>query len=290
VGAKVRLPTEEELRTLPRWARVAFALRCALRVRPLLTHFWPDAPRKRVEAIDRALTLTQAAVESPASVSEGRLRSAAAAAAAAHAARDAHADAHAAAHAAARATADAADAAADDAYAYAADDAYAYAAYAANAARDAAAYAAHAAVAAYAARATATAAAALADIADAMRHDCELLRALAEAERWGDESGVDLGRLGALWPEGEPEGWPARDEDGEPSYLKVEIAVPAGLDGEELRSHNERVAAFFAELSALHTAMGGNGLKLLDADSVETVPREDEAPDWCPVDESGVGR
>lgn len=36
------VPTEEEISKLPRWARVAFAARCAMRVYPLLHDAWPD--------------------------------------------------------------------------------------------------------------------------------------------------------------------------------------------------------------------------------------------------------
>jgi hypothetical protein len=41
---EVELPTEAEIRQLPRWARVAFAARCARRVLPLVRHYWKDAP------------------------------------------------------------------------------------------------------------------------------------------------------------------------------------------------------------------------------------------------------
>jgi len=48
------IPTQEELGNLPRWARVAFAARCAARVQPLFLEYWPDAPREHVEASDYA--------------------------------------------------------------------------------------------------------------------------------------------------------------------------------------------------------------------------------------------
>lgn len=49
------LPTEEEIALLPRWARVAFAARCARRVLPLYLHFWPegiDPYRIEVESLN----------------------------------------------------------------------------------------------------------------------------------------------------------------------------------------------------------------------------------------------
>ena len=49
------LPSVDEIRQLPRWARVAFAARCARRVLPMFTKHWPDAPREHVEAVTRAV-------------------------------------------------------------------------------------------------------------------------------------------------------------------------------------------------------------------------------------------
>ncbi|HLO39609.1 MAG TPA: hypothetical protein VK176_01200, partial [Phycisphaerales bacterium] len=64
-----KIPTEDEIAALPRGARVAFAARCARRVQPLFTHFWPDAPRKHVEAIDNAITLAERRFEGSRSAS-----------------------------------------------------------------------------------------------------------------------------------------------------------------------------------------------------------------------------
>jgi hypothetical protein len=53
--APVDLPIREGLQGLPRWARVAFAARCARRVEPLFRQAWPDAPVELVEAVQRAV-------------------------------------------------------------------------------------------------------------------------------------------------------------------------------------------------------------------------------------------
>lgn len=45
------LPTEQEIRQLPLWARVAFAARCARRAIPLFTLNWPAAPLDFTQAI-----------------------------------------------------------------------------------------------------------------------------------------------------------------------------------------------------------------------------------------------
>lgn len=182
------LPGKKELEQLPRWAQVAFAARCAERVRPLYKHFWPDAPQKYIDAVDEAVLVAW------------------------RAASQASVPAYAAAAAVAYAAVDAIDVAAAD------DTAGAYgAAYAAHVAVRASAHAAaanaraanaRAADAAAAADDAATHAAASGAAIAAMRRDYELLKALAEREGWTDESAVDPDLLGPLWAEGEPEGWP----------------------------------------------------------------------------------
>jgi hypothetical protein len=53
------LPTEDEIRQLPRWARVAFAARCARRALPLFQKHWPDAPEEHVTAVRRAVEVAE---------------------------------------------------------------------------------------------------------------------------------------------------------------------------------------------------------------------------------------
>lgn len=91
------VPTKDEILQLPRWARVAFAARCARRVQPLFLAAWPQVPQKYAEAIVRAIDFAE--------------QSAADAAKAAYADADADADAYAARADAAAARADAAAAA-----------------------------------------------------------------------------------------------------------------------------------------------------------------------------------
>ena len=59
--AEATLPTEKEIRQLPRWARVAFAARCARRALPLFVKHWPNAPRHHVEAITNAVEVAESA-------------------------------------------------------------------------------------------------------------------------------------------------------------------------------------------------------------------------------------
>ena len=57
--SEAQLPTEEEIAKLPRWARVAFAARCARRAQPLFQKHWPDAPEEHVSAIEKAIHIAE---------------------------------------------------------------------------------------------------------------------------------------------------------------------------------------------------------------------------------------
>lgn len=56
-----RVPTEEEIAQLPRWARVAFAARCARRVQPLFCELLPNPLPRHVDAIEDAITVAEVA-------------------------------------------------------------------------------------------------------------------------------------------------------------------------------------------------------------------------------------
>lgn len=57
--AEVTIPTEEEIEQLPRWAKLAFAARCARRVLPLFTKYWPDAPKEHVDELAYAVEIAE---------------------------------------------------------------------------------------------------------------------------------------------------------------------------------------------------------------------------------------
>ncbi|MEO0513599.1 MAG: hypothetical protein AAF108_12035 [Planctomycetota bacterium] len=186
--------------------------------------------------------------------------------------------------AAANAAAGAANAAARAANAAArAANAAAHAVRAAEAAVYAANAAARAANAAAAAAAYVTAAYAV-PTRRFVRADFDLLLETSRREKWTDETPVPPEFFGPMWPDGTPDGWPEPADDTEPSYLKVEVALPKGLDDAASDEANRRVAAFFAELSAMHVAMGGTGLRLVDRQSSEAmVPSYAPLPDNEPV-------
>lgn len=62
----LQLPTRDDVLELPRWARVAFAVRCARQVQPLLVVHLPDAGVRAVQAVERAIHLAgNVAIEAP---------------------------------------------------------------------------------------------------------------------------------------------------------------------------------------------------------------------------------
>jgi len=240
VPAKPKTPTEQELRELPRLARVAFAARCARRVQALFNASWPGASEKHLPALDKAITLAE------------RADAAAARSAVYAAVRAAYASAKGAADDAVKAC----DADAYDAEAY---DAAAYAVASADAVclADAAclAYAA-----AYAADAAGKSAADATNAANAaMRRDYALLNEAAKREGWSDETPVPPEFFGPLWAEGVPEGWPVEEEGSAQRELEFEIDVPEDASDEDVC----RFAIDLADRAdSLHRAYGGRGLKV----------------------------
>jgi hypothetical protein len=57
------LPTKVEIAQLPRWARVAFAARCARRALSFFHQDWPDAPKMQVELVTEAIESAERAAE-----------------------------------------------------------------------------------------------------------------------------------------------------------------------------------------------------------------------------------
>ena len=173
----------------------------------------------------------------------------------------------------------------------------AYARAAATAAADASDARAGAHTATRAARAAATAAGAAAYVdasRAAIRRDFELLLELAKGREgvpaWTDETPVPPEVFGPMWAERAPGGWPPLKDDKEPLHLKIEIAVPSGMDDAESKAFNERVASFFAKLSGAHVAFGGTGLRLLDHSSSAPLPELDEEPIGVGSGCGGAGR
>lgn len=75
----------DDIASLPHWARVAFAARCARTVLPLFRSAWPDAAPRRVASLEAAIQFAEqsAAAASVAGESDGVVRGAVATAGAA---------------------------------------------------------------------------------------------------------------------------------------------------------------------------------------------------------------
>jgi len=56
---KPLVPSRAEIEKLPRWARVAFAVRCARRVFPILCRRWPSAPTAHLQALENAVSVAE---------------------------------------------------------------------------------------------------------------------------------------------------------------------------------------------------------------------------------------
>lgn len=78
----------------------------------------------------------------------------------------------------------------------------------------------------------------------AIRRDIEAIRAMVEREKWTDNTPVDPDSLGPLWPDGEPEGWP----EIPPPPFKLTID-PGDATTEEV----QELLAAISELHEVHT-------------------------------------
>ncbi len=175
--------TLKEIESLPRWARVAFGARCARRVLPAVTHFWKNAPEHHLQALDRAVSVAEHAVDA-------RAVDARAVDAASDAASDAADTTHTAFDAArvARAARAAVDAAFDTAF---------DAALTAYAARNAARVLFE----------TATIDTPLTAQLRCIRRDFARLKRFAREQKWTDDTPVPPDVFGPMWPDGVEPYW-----------------------------------------------------------------------------------
>jgi hypothetical protein len=252
--ADATLPTREEIARLPRWARIAFAARCARRVFPLFSYQWKSAPKALSDAVSLALESAEAtaarkgANASRASAAANRATAAASSARSVEAPLAAVAVADAASAAACAARAALADLGTDDDYdpltLLLLDDTSADAASAAVIAAD------------YAGVANG-------HIVAAIRRDCDIVASLTRSEHWTDNTPVPAEVFGPPWPDGPPPGWPGSEPSSGKSGLLLVIEVPEGLSGERVL---ELIAGCASKADALDRAYGGHGLELDEGD------------------------
>jgi hypothetical protein len=233
-------PSFEEIATLPRWAQVAFAARCARRVFPLFTEEPLYAEGLGIPLVRRAIDLAEqfasgsdrseddvekiAAVATKVyEVSGGTNSSRAAASTALTAARAAAAAFH------ARATDPAsldATAARIEAVAKAASSAVQQAGFFKT------------------------------DAQPEIRRDFKTVLELSMKNAWTDDTPVPPSVFGPIWPDGTPDGWP---EEVDSNDIILEIDVPDDATDEELL----RIATDLAiRADALDREGGGHGLDI----------------------------
>lgn len=248
----VREITKEDIEPLPRWARVAFAARCARRVLPLYLQSWPSAPSEYFRVLQMACRSVANVAHHPSHVNPtalseilGELER-----------LDAHGYVGAwAARVVTAAVSSGANTLAssltsrDDQHALGGLDVLTTIRGATEAAR----------------------AGVLTGggvIMSVMRRDLELLKALAAESQWTDDSGVDADLLGPLWPEGEPEGWP-EDEAAKPKPFRF-VLDPGDADAETIRE-------VLTALSDLHEAHTGFVLTYEEEGCLVAIPQEVDA-------------
>ncbi|HVL12719.1 MAG TPA: hypothetical protein VM529_09145 [Gemmata sp.] len=231
-------PTEEEVAKLPRWARVAFAARCARRVFPLLSFAWREATSEHRGAVGQAITVAES------SATQGRthtgtelaLRDSLVVAERASASSPQSPKIAVivinAARVAAFSAKDRLSPAVENRYAATAGD-------------------------------LATGAASVIPLAEAalrnnMRRDFDHLARLAEAYEWTDDTPVPPEVFGPLWSEGPPKGWPAAEVPA-----RTELAIEAfARDRATEQMIEDDVVNLFNALNRYHIARSGVRLTL----------------------------
>ncbi|AMV25070.1 hypothetical protein VT84_11785 [Gemmata sp. SH-PL17] len=196
------LPGAEEIAKLPRWARVAFAARCARRVLPIVNKFWVNVPKQHLQTLDRAVRVAEGADIDDARAGVYAIARAAADVSTARTGNDATTYAAAAARYAVDTVADA------DAATYAASHATA-ARYAADVVAADTATVRGAAAAADAAMHSLCRVVTLGTIGHlaAPARDFDRLTRLAEKEKWTDDTPVPPTVFGPMWDGPPPEWW-----------------------------------------------------------------------------------
>lgn len=234
--SELKLPDKDDLLKLPRWARAAFAARCARRVLPLLTH--SNLDEKYKQAVVEAVEVAENSAIAPAT----------------------------------RAAIDAVDVIDANAHEIAVDSfnhddglwvprsAYAAVKAAADASADVAAKAAQ-----YACEAASQFAYAAAACL-AMRVDYRLLLASAKKEGWNDNTPVAPEFFGPMWPNGAPEDWPEQEETSESYVLEMEFDLPDNTPEDEVEKHLTEIVL---RINRLHRAYGGHGLIISNIEDVE---------------------
>jgi len=100
----------------------------------------------------------------------------------------------------------------------------------------------------------------------AMKLDLSLLAAMQEMECWRGHSKIDPNLCGTLWPEGRPNGWPEDPPDTNTYPLRLWFTVPSASND---AATDAAVQEILESANALHLALGGSGLRIVDSKAYE---------------------
>jgi hypothetical protein len=224
----ITLPSEEEVVALPRWARVAFAARCARRTLPLYAYFRPSAKRPHVRSVIQAVELAEQSAGRKTALTlagDDYIRTGSMS----YWDEDpADKGAHDTSQSAAYAAADAAD-----------NDRPARAFFALN----------------YAAGAARS----ITSLIPFIRRDFDHLASLAEWQQWTDDTPVPPEVFGPLWPEGPPKGWPPITDVPQRADLAIEAFA---RDRATEQMIEDDIVNLFNALNRYHIARSGVRLTL----------------------------
>ncbi len=226
------LPSEEEIAKLPRWARVAFAARCARRVLNIYSHFRlnPIIPTHSAVNPIKAVEIAETSAELGQSLENSN-------------------SGYSIAHSSVRIDEDPNDAAAHsstNSAAYAAADA-------GDNLRPIRAF--------YAMQNSHYAARPFLDISFWIRRDYDHLARLALWLQWRDDTPVSTVVFGPLWTEGSPNGWPLDLDTPRYSEFNLEVAKSENMSEQE---YLDEIMNLFNAVNYYHISRGGHPLTLSD--------------------------
>jgi hypothetical protein len=230
------LPVEDEIAKLPRWARVAFAARCARRVLPLFFLFRPDAPNDRYTTLRRAIEMAEGAAGGDDRADIIRLSQIT------QELSDFDTIASSAAYCATNAASAASNVVDDDRLNKEVVDAVKYSNTITQNSFDLPP-----------------------SIISNIRRDFDCLANVTKWQHWTDDSSVPPEVFGPLWPEGPPKGWPSIMEI--PQRAELPLAFVA-RDGTPSQVTEDDVVNLFNAMNRYHIARGGAPLTYEDLRSL----------------------
>ena len=219
------LPSEEEVATLPRWARIAFAARCVRRVLTILDETWDSGKPTPINHVDWAVGVAEDAAATATILPRTTVEEADRGLAKCRAAKQPYAS---------------------------------HVALAASHAVEAAANpnAVHT---RFGVLSGTVLAADDVDIWPQIRRDFDHLSRLAEWQKWDDDTPVPPEVFGPLWPEGPPKGWPPQTDAPQRAELVIEAFARERATEQMVE---DDIVNLFNALNRYHIARSGVRLTL----------------------------